>query len=340
MYSLEVAPRITKELLLSRHTQETYFEHYLGIPVKKGLFCSPAIIRKDNKPTCAFYKDKKGILKYKDFAGPTFDFVGAVMHIYGISYYLALKMIANDFGYITVDNLPKNPPKMQYTGYELKETEKARIQVEIQEFTKKELAWWESFGISLSTLKKFKVFSIKAVFLNGNYFMSSSDKSPIYGYYGGKNSDGDELWRLYMPSKVNYRFLSNWSATMIQGSKQLPKDGDIIVITKSLKDVMSLYEFGITAIAPNSENLFLTEAQYKKLQSRFKSIYLLYDRDLPGVKAANKIRKQFPDLQVLLVPKVKDFTDYVKKFGVLKTLNLIDEWLEKRKQKLMNLLSE
>ena len=31
---------------------------------------------------------------------------------------------------------------------------------------------------------------------------------------------------------------------MIQGSKQLPKSGEYVVITKSLKDVMALYEFG------------------------------------------------------------------------------------------------
>jgi len=119
---------------------------------------------------------------------------------------------------------------------------------------------------------------------------------------------------------------------MIQGAKQLPKEGELVVITKSLKDVMSLYEFGITAIAPNSENLFLTENQYIKLSNKFKEIYLLYDRDLPGVKAANKIRKQFKNIQVLLMPKVKDFTDYVKKYGVLKTLNLVNKWLEKRKK--------
>lgn len=330
MYKLEVPQRITKELLLSKHTQETYFEHYLGIPVKKGLFCSPPLIRKDNKPTCAFYKDKKGILKYKDFAGPTFDFVGAVMHIYDCSYYKALRIIGNDFGFIELD-IPKNLPKIVYSGFELNETKKAKIQVEIQDFSKKELDWWLSFGITINTLKKFKVFSVKSVFLNDRYFTSSSNSSPIYGYYGGKDSEGNELWRLYMPTKVKYRFLSNWSSTIIQGSKQLPKDGDFIVITKSLKDVMSLYEFGITAIAPNSENLFLTEAQYVKLQSKFKDIYLLYDRDLAGVRAANRIRKQFIDLKVLLVPKVKDFSDYVKKYGTLKTLNLIDEWLEKRK---------
>jgi len=332
MYLLEVAPRITKELLLSKHTQETYFEHYLGVPVKKGLFVSPPTIRIDKKPTCAFYKNKQGILKFKDFAGPTFDFVGAVMHIYQVSYYKALRIIANDFGYLDLEDIPKNPPKIEYSHFVLEETERAVIQVEIQEFSKKELLWWDSFGISLNTLNKFKVFSIKSVFLNGNYYGSSSDRSPIYGYYGGENSNGDELWRLYMPTRIKYRFLSNWSATMIQGAKQLPKEGELVVITKSLKDVMSLYEFGITAIAPNSENLFLTENQYIKLSNKFKEIYLLYDRDLPGVKAANKIRKQFKNIQVLLMPKVKDFTDYVKKYGVLKTLNLVNKWLEKRKK--------
>ena len=123
---------------------------------------------------------------------------------------------------------------------------------------------------------------------------------------------------------------------MIQGAKQLPKSGDFVVVTKSLKDVMSLYEFGIPAIAPNSENLFLTEAQYDKLRLKYNEVYLLYDRDLPGVRSANKIRKKFKDLKVLLVPKVKDFTDYVKKYGTLKTFNLIEEWQEKRKKKLLS----
>ena len=41
----------------------------------------------------------------------------------------------------------------------------------------------------------------------------------------------------------------------------LPKHGEFIVITKSLKDVMVLYSFGIPAIAPISENCFVTDAQ-------------------------------------------------------------------------------
>lgn len=50
----------------------------------------------------------------------------------------------------------------------------------------------------------------------------------------------------------------------------LPESGDILIITKALKDVMVLYEYGIPAIAPCSENLFITEAQYNHLKERFK----------------------------------------------------------------------
>lgn len=332
MYQLEVSPNITKEFLLSKFSQETFFEHYLGIPVKKGLFVSPSIIRPDHKPTCAFYKNGAGVLKYKDFAGPTFDFVGCVMHIYQCSYYKALKIIANDFGLIPDSKLEVHPPKIEYSGYELETTESAKIEVETKPFSKKELKWWSDFGIGSATLKRFKVYSIKSVFLNGLYFSSSTDSSPIYGYYGGTNSKNEELWRLYMPTKRNYRFLSNWSSTMIQGSKQIPKSGEYIVITKSLKDVMALYEFGIPAIAPNSENLFLTNAQFDKLSQKFQDIYLLYDRDLPGVRAAQKIRKKFTNVHILLMPKVKDFSDYVKKYGIMKTFNLVEEWLKQRKK--------
>lgn len=330
MYKLEIAPKVTRELLLSKNSQETYFEHYLGVPVKKGLFRSPSVIRSDANPTCSFYKNKNNILMYKDFAGPTFDFIGCVMYLFNCNYYNALRIIAHDFNIIPIADIPRNPPKIQYTNTVLEKTSKSRIEVELKEFSEKELKWWEGFGISKNTLKKFQVYSIKSIFLNGIYFSSSSESSPIYGYYGGTASDGAELWRLYMPTKRNYRFLSNWSQEMIQGSKQLPKSGEFVVITKSMKDVMSLYEFGITAIAPNSENLFLTEPQYNKIKSRFNQVYLLYDRDLPGVKSANKIRKKFKEVKVLLTPKTKDFSDYVKKYGIMKTFKLVEEWLKNR----------
>lgn len=109
----------------------------------------------------------------------------------------------------------------------------------------------------------------------------------------------------------------------------LPKNGgDDLVITKSLKDVMVLYEYGITAIAPCSENVFVTENQYQKLKGKFKNIYLNYDNDEPGIKAMCKIKKQFRDLKVLFLPRHggdKDISDFRKAHGHKKTLELINK---------------
>lgn len=58
---------VTKTLILNKVREETLMEHYLGIPVKKGLFKSP--LRNDSKPTCSFYRNRKGDLIFKDFRG-------------------------------------------------------------------------------------------------------------------------------------------------------------------------------------------------------------------------------------------------------------------------------
>jgi 5S rRNA maturation endonuclease (ribonuclease M5) len=326
MYNLEVVTRITKELLLGKNTQETYFEHYLQVPVKKGLFCSPSIIRKDKTPTCAFYKNSKGVLKYHDFAGPNFDFVGAVMYIFNCPYYKALKIIANDFGIIADTNLVKNEAAIPYTGVVIKETNKAKIQVEIKDFSQKELDWWNSFGVSKKTLEKFKVFSVKTIFLNGHYHESYSETSPIYGYFGGFNSSGDELWRLYMPMKRKYRFLSNWGNTILQGIKQLPKNGNHCILIKSLKDVMLAYEFGFISIAPTSENVLLSEAQFLKIEGKYQRIFLLFDNDLPGIKGANKYKKKYNVTCIFIKRKyAKDLSDLYKKVSNSVFWTIIEE---------------
>lgn len=330
MYKLIVTPNITKEFLLSHHSHEEYMEFYLGIPVKKGLFCSPDVLRVDHKPTCAFYKNSKGDLIFKDFAGISGNFLFIVMHIFNCNYYKALRIVANDFDLIKTEKLDKNLPKIPYSGNVLKITDKAKIQVEIQEFSKKELDWWKSFGVSIVTLKKFKVFSIKSIFLNGNYFSSSSESSPVYGYYGGTNSDEDELWRLYMPTKRNYRFLSNVSSSYLQGVKQLPKQGDHCIIIKSLKDVMVLYEFGFISISPTSENILITDNKMMKINNAFNSnVFCFFDNDLPGVRGAHKYKKEYNCKCIFIKRKyAKDISDLYKKVSNTQFWEVVDELRE------------
>jgi hypothetical protein len=303
--------------------------YYLGFPVDKKLHISP--LRQDNKPTCAFFKGKSGTLYFKDFAtNDCLDFVNVVMSKYSCNYYKALKIIAEDFGYIksktskTVTIKPQ--PKFE-------ETKQTFIQVEIKEFDKHELKWWESYGITKDILKKFNIFSCKTIFLNGRVFAQSSQHSPIYGYYFGKK-EGIEQWRIYFPKnqKSGYKFIGNVNMKTIQGFRQLPKEGKVLVITKSMKDLMVFYSLGIPAIAPNSENIFISDKVLEDLKKRFKHIFLLFDNDLPGVRFTNKIRKKYPELIVTLIPRnsgAKDLSDYYVAFGRDKTLKLIKSFIEK-----------
>lgn len=328
---LKYETAITKKLLLEKHSQETYMEYYLGIPVKKGLIRSP--LREDNSPTCSFYRNTSGDLIFKDFSGHFHgNFISVVMYKYNCTYPMALKIIANDFGIINHPKLKKNPKPITPSQTVFKDDGPARIQVEIQDFTEEELHWWAQYGITKQILHKFSIYSCKSVFLNGNYFIGTTKKQRIYGYYRGKRDDL-ELWRIYFPGRKSFKFISNWKSFMLQGAKQLPKEGDLLVVTKSQKDLMCLYSLGIIAVAPCSENLFMSEAQFEKLSKRFKQIVVLYDNDLAGISNMNKIRKKFP-IKCLWIPRkyrAKDISDFYAKYGREKTLELINEAKERIK---------
>ena len=319
---------ITKELILSKVSEETLMEHYLGIPVKKGLFKSP--LRQDSKPTCAFYRNRKGDLIFKDFRGDFYgNFISVVMYKFDCPYGKALQIIANDFGIVSRKNLTINKPLIKYTNQKFNDTTQAVIQIEDKSWEDYELEWWSKYGIDKTILKKFHVFSCKNVFLNGSIFSLHKDRQLVFGYYGGIRED-IERWRIYFPGNIKYKFISNWKSFRLQGAHALPKNGgEYLVVTKSLKDVMTLYSCDkIPAIAPISENCFLTEAQYTKLKSKFNKIILFYDNDLAGIENMNKIRKKFPDVHVLFIPKhykAKDISDFYKMYGRTKTLELIEK---------------
>lgn len=322
-------PKITKQYLLDYRTQEDYMSHYLGIPIKKGLFCNP--LRVDNRVTCSFYKNKSGILIFHDFAtGQQLNFIDVVMTMYNLSYHEALERIAEDFGLVDITT---PPPKKIVSNIPIFSNQgRAKIQVEIRDFNKDDLKWWGNYGIDSKLLNKYHVYACKNVFLNENLFTFNTKY--VYGYYGGKK-DGLELWRIYYTKRREFRFLSNWDKNKIQGYEQLPKNGKLLVITKSMKDVMCLKSLGIDACAPCSENLFIKDSILTNLKERFKYIVCFYDNDIPGIHNMRKIKKEHPELNYFFIPRhyeAKDISDFRKKYGKDKTINFIKECLIKLKK--------
>ena len=332
MEFVSLKPKITKDFILSKVNQESIMQYYTGLDVSsKKLMLSP--FRIDNHFTVSFYKSKSDILYLHDFAtNEHINCFQAVMKKFGVNFYEALDIIAKDFGLIEGSNdLKVRPLNIQ----PLKETESSRIQVQIKNYSNIELEWWKQFGISVKTLKKFHVFSIEHVFLNGELKFSSSKQCPIYGYYFGKDKNGIEKWKIYFPLKTEYRFLNNLSKKVLQGYHQLPKTGELLVITKSMKDLIAMYEFGISAVSPNSETLFIDDKKLEEFKNRFKHILVLYDNDRPGIHNMWLIRKEHPELNYYYLPWYlsKDFTDSIKLVGIENMKEYVNEFMSNYKFK-------
>lgn len=331
MLDFEIAPKITKDLLLSKFSEETIFCHYLGInSISKKLVRNTT--RDDRNPTCGFYRNSRGTLILHDFAtGEYFNCFSYVMKAYHCEFHKALEIIASDFGILKQkNNIPK---KIRHIPKFEDENKITHIQIEMTKFNEQDLKWWGSFGISEKTLKKFRVFSCKSVFLNGNLISQRAQHNPIYGYYFGKKN-GIEQWRIYFPQRKEMRFMGNVPTKTVQGYKQLPKSGKLLVITKSMKDVLLLHELGIPAIAPNSETQNVSDKMFEELKSRFKYIVYVFDNDLPGISNMVKFKKHNPEAIYHWIPRAynaKDITDFYKKYGKLETIKFIKLEIDKIK---------
>lgn len=333
MFKYLIQPKIDKDFILSKINQESIMQHYTGNDVtSKKLVTS--CLRSDNHVTCGYYKSKSGVLYMHDFAtGEHLDCWNLVMKMFNVNYYQALEIIAKDFCLVE-SNIVKTKPVIVP---EIKETESAIIQVQIKSFTQKELDWWQQFGINKKILKKYHIYSLQYVFLNGELRFTSSEKCPIYGYYFGKDKNSKELWKIYFPfnKEKGIRFINNLPKKVLQGYHQLPKTGDLLVITKSMKDVASMYGFGITAVSTPSESTFVSDKQLEEFKSRFKHIVVLYDSDRPGKHNLWIIRKKYPELNYFVLPNnlEKDFTDTLKVIGANKMKKLIKQFMSNYKFK-------
>lgn len=315
MYDIKPDKQFTKDEILDSIGQVAIFERYLGIEVQtRKHFCSP--LRKDKHPTCNF-SWHKGILYYRDWAEKEpktcFDLV---MQLYNIDFYSSLNKIAKDFG--LADNNTSYNKDYQFSKEERTTKGKSTIEVKIKNFTDVDNSYLDKYLISNIALCRFKVFSIYKVWCNGRLSYTYNNKDPALGYYFG-----DDQWKIYFYKRSNYRFLSN--TNRINGYKQLPYTGEYCIITKSMKDVMCLYEFGLPSIALQSETQIPDRELIEELYDRYNKLYTLYDYDYTGVSTANKIWKTYGIPYLFFTEEAKDFSDYVELHGRKQTNKLINK---------------
>lgn len=316
MYSTKLSSTETLEDLLSKIDDYDIYAYYMGNFTIGKLYNSP--LRTDDKiPSFAIFKGRRGNLMFKDHgsgeSGNAINFIKLIDHITDQQTLerQLLKIIRS-----TKPTEIRNRTVVRSTDYTVD------IGIVRQPFTKIDIDYWNQFNISLDTLNKFQVFSIKYYLSNNIVKGIYKDENPMYAY---KVFD---KFKIYRPLASKYtKWRTNLTTSDVQGLAQIPEKGDLLIITKSLKDVMVLYEMGYTAISAASETTFIPEDILSGLKEKWKYIVLLYDRDKAGIQNARKYSKQYnlPAFFINKKFKSKDISDAVKNCG----FDNIKQWLIK-----------
>lgn len=325
---------ITKEDILKYVTQEQIYSFYLGESITElGVFNSP--LREDNVPSFAlyFHRSDKNTLMFKDYAtGDCGDYVVLVMKMFDISYPEALRKVAFDLGLSSFD-IDVNRQMVQYTRIVNKGG--VELGVKVREWEYRDKQYWSSYGISKATLAKFNVHPISYVFYNG-----TAVKAANQAYVYVEEKDGKVSYKIYQPLEVKQKkWINNANYSVHQGYTQLPPTGTLLIITKSLKDVMSLHDcVGIASIGLQSESVMMKDSVMDEYKQRFTQVICLFDNDEAGTKLSENFSKQFniPHIFVPKEPKVKDFSDLVKARGKEQAVQILKQLIDEIRNKETN----
>lgn len=321
MYSRKRAKlpdNITIDWILSKVTEYDIYAKYIGQFKVGMIYNSP--FRKDKNPSFGIYYSKRTKqLLFKDHGtGECGNVIKFVSLFTGKTEYSDI--LSDIVDKLNITNNTKLVSSKQY----IPPTETV-IGVVRQEFTDVDINYWKQFNISINTLKKFNVNSIKYYLCNGIVKGTYKRENPMYAYKVYNN------FKIYKPLADKYtKWRNNLTDYDIQGYEQLPQKGDILFITKSMKDVMCLHEMGYPAVSPSSESTFLPKDVLEQLKTRFKRIIILFDRDVAGVKRSRKLSRE-TGLEAIFINKkfkAKDVSDAVKANSFEEIKNWLNETIK------------
>lgn len=286
---------------------------------------------KDNNPDCRIFRHSNNKLLYKDFGdnGKVYDIVQYVMAKYYLSYYEAINVIANDF------NIRKSKLTIDKTIKEASIDErlvirpKPKIDIISQPFNLIDYDYWSKYYIPFTLLDKYNVFSARHVHLikeDRTIVFNYVKWNPIYAYRFVDSQTNDYSYKIYKPYEPDkrYKWLFSGTTANIEGYQQLPLYDNLLVLGKSLKDVMVYRLLGYSAISLQGEGNKVPKDLLESLKRRFNRIIVNYDNDEAGIAATNKICKEH-NLDYFFIDEFKDISDYVKANGLEKGRKMIGE---------------
>ncbi len=274
-------------------------------------------LRKDTSAGCILCIINNEII-LKDFAS---DIYGNCFRVYAVykkvsmaqAYEETLKLINP----IKIEKKENIKPTGTYTQKKITSKIVAKKAIDIKYFN-----YFLKYFIQYSTLIKFRVSAGLVVTVSGTYdeIFRWTEKEPCFVY---SEQEGMQIYRPLSKKSKKWRM----NCKIIHGLEQLDKRKKytFVIITKSRKDVMVLYELGYPAIAIGAENFKLSIKELRKIINT-KYFIVLLDNDKTGIKAAKELVKQDKDTKMIVTggnTDIKDISDYILKYGKIYTANVL-----------------
>ena len=164
--------------------------------------------------------------------------------------------------------------------------------------------------------------------------------------FGGRKIFEDDQTGKYINSPESKIYNKSRILYGLNFSKEFIRANDNVILVEGYMDFITLFEAGIKNVVASS-GTSLTEEQVKLISRYTNNIYILYDADLAGIKAAKRgieiILNQNMNLHVITLPEGEDPDSMIKKFGTEEFNKYVDNkrdiinfigWLYEKENKL------
>jgi len=308
---------------------EWIFEYFLNLPEKlNGQTVSIKSIWNDNdtNPSMKIYLHASGRYKFNDFSsGKSGDGVDLLQII--------LQLPTRQKAFEKALELYKQSDQ-SYEKINFIQSTKTIKDYQIRKWNQNDQKYWTAYGIGSKMLTHYNIKPLENYtfeILTGELIEHKTFAHPFsYGFFTKDN----QLYKIYNPKSRVAKFIK--VQDYVQGSEQLIQSSKWLMICSSLKDILAfnLLGYPIECIAPDSENVMLTETQIEQYKKDYKLITVLFDNDAPGQKATHKYVETY-GLTPIYFNVEKDLARCVKEHGIKNTKFFLKPFLLKaRNEKL------
>lgn len=323
---------LTMDNVLKRVSPYQIFKYYMpSLDLGK---CTNSPFRTDNDPSFGLFKGREsGEILYNDLkGGDSGNWVSFVMKLFNVEFYDALRMVNRDMNLDLMDNRSTSlrTAKVQskiVTDITPEEANRDLVlNVRRRKWNQNDADYWLPYGITSDILGK-ETQPIISYWFNDWGSVLAEKLAYVYDFY----FDG-KIWRrkIYQPLSKKNKWKTNLNNLVIDGIKDIPKKGELLIITKSRKDRLVLKSLGYNAIATNNEASWIPDANFEKLNSRYDRLVVFFDNDDTGMTNSLKFSEKYGVDRIFITDfseKIQDIADYRKEYGKESTIKLLKQLL-------------